>query len=256
MRAPIQRQQQQNPFGDFVAAPAESNPYVMDMAKRGAALMSAPWMQQQAQEQSDALKAQQDAAAQQTRPQANPRYQDSIETYGGPSGGPGGSRTPLQGDQSDELMLARTLQAEAGNQGYEGMLDVGSVIANRMGDKRYGDGTLKGVIMRKGQFSAWNGVTGYAKGEQGQNMNFQPNAQALNAARAILAGQYEDRTRGATHYVNKNISNPSWGGAATYKRGDHWFGQADGPGSGQRPTPPQPINYSNVLSTYNIGRTQ
>lgn len=92
MRAPIQRQQQQNPFGDFVAAPAASNPYVMDAAKRGAALLSAPWMQQQAQERADALKAQQDASSQQQRgaaQQGDPNYQSSIGGYGGPSGGLG-----------------------------------------------------------------------------------------------------------------------------------------------------------------------
>lgn len=266
MRAPIQRQQQQNPFGDFVAAPAASNPYVMDAAKRGAALLSAPWMQQQAQERADALKAQQDASSQQQRgaaQQGDPNYQNSIGGYGGPNGGPGngGNRSAIRGDQSDELLLARTLQAEAGNQGYEGMLDVGSVIANRVADKRYGDGTLNGVIMRRGQFSTWNGVTGYAGGEQGQDMNFQPNAQATKAAQAIIAGNYQDRTRGATHYVNKNISNPTWGNSATYKRGDHWFGQADGPGTGQRPILPQngggrAPNYTDIFSNYSMGRTQ
>lgn len=265
MRAPLQRQQQQNPFGDFVAAPAEINPQIQQMAQRGAALMSAPWMQQQAQEQADVLKAQQEASAQKQR-EANPDYRASLGSYGGSNGGPGngsggssgGYRAAIQGNQSDELLLARTLQAEAGNQGYDGMLDVGSVIANRVGDKRYGDGTLNGVIMRRGQFSAWNGVTGYAKGEQGQNMNFQPNEQALSAAKAILAGQYQDRTNGATHYVNKNVSNPSWGNNVTYKRGDHWFGQADGPGSGQRPVPQsnggRPTNYTNSISNYSMGR--
>lgn len=149
-------------------------------------------------------------------------------------------RAPIQANNDDVLMLARTLQAEAGNQGREGMMDVGAVIANRVGDSRYGDGTIRGVVMRDGQFSAWNGVTGYAGGEQGQNMDFEPNADALAAAQAIISGNYEDRTNGATHYVNKNISNPSWGENVTYQRGDHWFGQADGPGNGQRPTPPPP----------------
>ena len=147
-------------------------------------------------------------------------------------------RPAIQANNDDVLMLARTLQAEAGNQGREGMLDVGSVIANRVGDSRYGDGTIRGVVMRRGQFSAWNGETGHAGGEQGQNMNFQPNADAMAAAQAIISGNYKDRTNGATHYVNKNISNPSWGNNVTYQRGDHWFGQADGPGNGQRPTPP------------------
>lgn len=160
-------------------------------------------------------------------------------------------RPAIQATDDDVIMLARTLQAEAGNQGFEGMLDVGSVIANRVGDSRYGDGTIRGVVMRRGQFSAWNGETKYANGEQGQNMNFQPNANAMAAAQAIISGNYEDRTNGATHYVNKNISNPVWGKNVTYKRGDHWFGQADGPGNGQRPTPPAGGSQSRERATQN-----
>jgi len=139
------------------------------------------------------------------------------------------------------LMLARTLQAEAGNQGYQGMLDVGSVIRNRAATGNYGDG-VQGVIMRPGQFSAWNSVTGYAGGEQGQNMNFTPNEEALRAADAILSGQYQDRTGGATHYY-ANIPGvsgvPSWSNSSFRQiDGDHFFGRADGEGAIQGNTGP------------------
>ena len=131
------------------------------------------------------------------------------------------------------LNLARTLQAEAGSQGFEGMLDVGSVIRNRAASGSYGDG-IDGVILKPGQFSAWNGVTGYAGGEQGQNMDFQPNEEALRAADAILSGQYNDQTGGATHYYNPDVGSgvPSWGSNAFTRRGAHVFGNAD---AGQGP---------------------
>ncbi|AWY09412.1 structural protein [Ruegeria phage vB_RpoP-V13] len=121
-----------------------------------------------------------------------------------------GNTGALNVSEDTRLRLARTLQAEAGNQGVDGMIAVGSVIRNRAASGKYGTG-IDGVIMKPGQFSAWNSETGYAGGEQGQNMNFQPNAQALAAADAILSGNYQDQTGGATHYYNPDISNPAWG---------------------------------------------
>jgi len=144
---------------------------------------------------------------------------------------PASTRKPTPSTGSERMMLARTLQAEAGNQGYEGMLDVGAVILNRANSKnnRFGKG-IAGVILKPGQFSAWNSKTGYAGGEQGQNMNFTPNKTALKAADAILSGNYKDRTGGATHYyaVIQGVSGvPSWSNSS-FKRidGAHYFGKA------------------------------
>ena len=129
---------------------------------------------------------------------------------------------------TDRILLARTLQAEAGNQGFDGMIAAGSVISNRM---RQSGKPLSDVILADGQFSAWNGVTGYAGGEQGQNMNFQPDAEALEAADAILSGEFADPTGGATHYYADGISDPDWGqraGGDWTRIGDHLFGNAGG----------------------------
>jgi hypothetical protein len=131
---------------------------------------------------------------------------------------------------SDRELLARTLQAEAGNQGPAGMLAAGSVIMNRAQTPGYGDG-LRGVIMRPGQFSAWNSVTGYAGGEQGQDMaSMTPSGDAYSAADALIGGQYNDPTGGATHYYNPSISQPNWGignGGDWTRIGDHVFGNAN-----------------------------
>ena len=127
-------------------------------------------------------------------------------------------------------LLARTLQMEAGNQGVGGMLAAGAVIMNRLGS-----GTdLSSVILKPGQFSAWNSVTGSAGGEQGQNTNFKPNELSYMVADNLLSGRYNDPTGGATHYYNPKISNPSWGldksdgqWETTAQIGDHLFGRAD-----------------------------
>ena len=130
----------------------------------------------------------------------------------------------------DREVLARTLMAEAGNQGPLGMLAAGSVIMNRARTPGYGNG-VQGVILKPGQFSPWNSVTGYAGGEQGQNMAaIRPTSEAYSVADRLLSGQYEDPTGGATHFYNPDISTPSWGqsaGGDWTRIGAHVFGRAD-----------------------------
>ena len=128
---------------------------------------------------------------------------------------------------NDRELLAKTLQAEAGNQGIGGMLAVGSVIRNRMAQ----GGSLSDVILAPAQFSAWNKVTGAVGGEQGQDMAaLKPSEDAYAAADAILSGNAPDVTGGATHYYNPSISNPAWGkekaGGDWTKIGAHIFGKA------------------------------
>lgn len=133
------------------------------------------------------------------------------------------------GDFSDREILALTLQAEAGGEGYDGMLAAGSVIANRAASGRFGEG-ISGVIMKPGQFSAWNGVTGYAGGEGAIDMDkVRPNKEALKAADAIISGDYTDVTGGATHYYNPKVASPAWGGnvgSNWIDIGNHRFGRA------------------------------
>ena len=152
--------------------------------------------------------------------------EESPRPQARPEGGDEGPRRPNLrpgtvgvGDFSDKEILALTLQAEAGGEGYEGMLAAGSVIANRAASGKYGKG-ISGVIMKPGQFSAWNGVTGYAGGEGAIDMDkVRPSKSALKAAEAILSGNYEDITGGATHYYNPAVASPAWGGDV----GDNWF---------------------------------
>jgi len=132
--------------------------------------------------------------------------------------------------QDDRDILALTLDAEAGGEGYEGMLAAGSVIANRASTDGYG-GNIKDVIMKPGQFSAWNSVTGYADGEGGLDMSARsPSKDAYAAADAILSGNYQDPTGGATHYYNPSEADPEWGreaGEKWHQIGNHIFGKAD-----------------------------
>lgn len=132
--------------------------------------------------------------------------------------------------QDQRELLALTLDAEAGGEGYDGMLAAGSVIANRAKTDGYG-GDISEVIMKPGQFSAWNSVTGYANGEGGLDMaSRNPSKDAYAVADSILSGKYEDPTGGATHYYNPSVANPKWGrdaGGNWERIGNHVFGNAD-----------------------------
>lgn len=137
-------------------------------------------------------------------------------------------------EMSDLEILARTIEAEAAKESYKGKIAVGAVIVNRAASGRFGEG-IKGVILEKGQFSPWNSWTGYAKGEQGQDMmKLKPSRESYKAAKSILGGDYEDPTNGATHYLNPEVGTPpSWlPSMKNQKRGtikieNHLFGNAD-----------------------------
>lgn len=92
---------------------------------------------------------------------------------------------------SDVTLLAALIQAEAGNQPYEGKLAVGAVVMNRVRSGAYPN-TIIGVITAPGQFPpATNGtVSGIvARG---------PSASCIEAAQAAVAGQ--TTVGGALHF--------------------------------------------------------
>ena len=131
---------------------------------------------------------------------------------------------------SDRELLARVLQAEAGSEGPLGKLAVGAVIQNRVQEGAYGKG-LRGVIMRRGHFSPLNLETDYADGEQGVDFSsIRPTKETYAVTDAILTGEYDDPTGGASHFYNPDFSNPKWGikgGGNWMTIGRHVFGRAD-----------------------------
>ena len=55
-------------------------------------------------------------------------------------------------DETDLAMLAAIIECEAGNQPYEGLIAVGSVVVNRVKDPRFPD-SIEGVLFAQGQFT-------------------------------------------------------------------------------------------------------
>lgn len=107
-------------------------------------------------------------------------------------------------DQKSVNIIARTLWAEARNEGTEGMKAVASVIYNR------GKGTVPGMISaikKPYQFSCWNGM-------DWSNFTIKEKSGGLwNTAKSI-ATQMANGTFSPTHtykyYYNPNKASPSW----------------------------------------------
>lgn len=110
-----------------------------------------------------------------------------------------------------------TILAEAGGEGFEGMVAVGNVIRNRAKERRM---TIEGICLQKWQFSAWNdgGTTVYRYA----NKNRAIWNDALTAWQ--LSGT-EDITGGSNHYFANYIKMPKWAVnmKETVKIGQHRF---------------------------------
>lgn len=126
-------------------------------------------------------------------------------------------------------LLIRTLIGEAGNQGDAGKAAVAHVIRNRLASGKYGP-DVQSVIMAPKQFSVWN--PGDRAGETARRVSpADPVYQRASAiADSVFGGQTPDPTRGATHYFNPAVVQPSWGGSlqGATQIGDHVFGAAAG----------------------------
>lgn len=136
-------------------------------------------------------------------------------------------------------VLARTIEAEAGGEGEDGMLAVGANIANRVASGRWGN-TFTEAILAPGQYSAWNGRNptfgddrAYNGGSGALDMeNMKVSDRAYRVTDTILSGNYDDPTNGATHYYNPRVANPPWGqakgGGDWVRIGNHLFGVPKG----------------------------
>ena len=94
---------------------------------------------------------------------------------------------------SDQVLLAALIQAEGGNQPYEGQVSVGTVVMNRLKSGRYGS-SIASVIYAKGQF----GPAG--SGQVAQIAAAGPKASCLQAASDAISGV--SYIGGATHFRN------------------------------------------------------
>lgn len=120
---------------------------------------------QAAQAQADAAKA---IADQLTQEQATGTVEDTSGA--------------VSASDSDLVMLAATIQAEADNQSYEGKLAVGSVIMNRVKSSKFPN-SISGVVTQTKQFAS------YSSGMVSAIMARGPNENCMSVAREVIAGK-------------------------------------------------------------------
>lgn len=100
--------------------------------------------------------------------------------------------------EEDVRLLAKIINAEAGNQPYKGKLAVGNVVLNRVGSPGFPN-TIRKVIYQKGQFSpVANGA-----------INKKPNEESIKAAKEVLAGS-RVVDGDVLFFYNPKISRSSW----------------------------------------------
>lgn len=88
---------------------------------------------------------------------------------------------PLNATEEDIILLAATIQAEAGNHSYDGKLAVGSVVANRVKSRHFPN-SIYGVVSQNMQFEPWR------KGIIAKFMANGPNETCMNVAREVVGG--------------------------------------------------------------------
>ena len=99
-------------------------------------------------------------------------------------------------------LLAALIQAEAGNQPYEGQVAVGAVVMNRVRSSAYPN-TIQGVISAPGQFGP------AATGQVASIMASGPKSSCMQAAQAAINGETTVGT--FTHFKSASspVSGPS-----------------------------------------------
>lgn len=95
-------------------------------------------------------------------------------------------------NQDDLLLLAKLIEAEAGNESFVGQVAVGNVIVNRVNDSRFPD-TIEAVVKEPGQFTPVS---------TGRINSVEPSQSSIDAAKKALQG--EKPAKNAVYFFNKS----------------------------------------------------
>lgn len=126
----------------------------------------------------------------------------------------------------DVEVIARTLWAEARNQGADGMTAVACVIQNRARNPGWWGSDLRSVCLKNQQFSCWNASDPQAKLIRSEAIRDTAIEVARPIAWAAFTGKLVDVTHGADHYCTKAVAErTAWakGRTPVYTCGSHLF---------------------------------
>ncbi len=93
---------------------------------------------------------------------------------------------------ADLLLLAKLIEAEAGNEPFIGQVAIGNVILNRINDNRFPD-SIEAVVNEPGQFTPVS---------TGRINNVEPSQSSIDAAKKALLG--EKPVKNAVYFYNKS----------------------------------------------------
>ena len=138
-------------------------------------------------------------------------------------------------------IMALTLWAEARSESMDGRIAVACIISNRAKHPGWWGTNIRGVCLKRWQFSCWIPQGGAANHEalvamarrvvRGEDRRL-PVAyrECLWIVRAILNGDIGDKIRGCNHYYVKGSRKPKWAIGKTPKLtlGQHLFFKAVG----------------------------
>jgi hypothetical protein len=121
---------------------------------------------------------------------------------------------------ADSDIVAAALVGEAGAEGYDGMLAVMNVIANRA---NYHSAKFKSVVLARKQFSMFN--SGEVDKIVARSKKHPLWFQAKMIVDQVSKGKLPDTVGGAKHYYAQKKVTPSWSGAYPVTRviGNHTF---------------------------------
>lgn len=123
-------------------------------------------------------------------------------------------------------VLARTLVGEARGEGLSGMEAVACVVMNRARKPGWWGRDVKGVCLKKWQFSCWNENDPNRRIILNLTDQFSIYRDARKIAERAINGEMKDFTLGATHYFVKSMPKPpAWskGLKPCFVLGNHAF---------------------------------
>lgn len=112
----------------------------------------------------------------------------------------------------EAVCMAQAIYHEAKSESLQGKIAVGKVIMNRIDSPGYAS-TVCGVVYERCQFAFTC--------RRHKQIDWANNADLIELSRQVIAGQYEDYSRGAISFNNKPFKNR--GLVKTAKIGNHYF---------------------------------
>jgi hypothetical protein len=172
----------------------------------------------------------------------------SVRDPEGPTGDDFRSANAMGGlDPKDVDLAVRTVLAEAGNQGPEGMAAVAAVLRNRANGA---GSTIGAEALKPNQFEPWN------PGSGNDPRRFDPKSPEYQAAYKtilpVLTGQADDPTGGATHFyapaaqAKLGRSKPDWDNGTGRDLGGHRFFNLPYGGGGKHGTEPKGVQVASA----------